>query len=80
MTPTRPKKITGKLLVTAFKHVIEGVPAYKDKWFTAEDWCWTLPTFWGELRGREADIETSTFSKAMNSVASFGGDTVLRQY
>ena len=80
VTPTRSIRITGRYLVDVFKHVIHAVPGYADKWFTAEDWLSILPTYWTPLKGSEAQIKTTTFTKAMNQDPELGGDLVLRNY
>ena len=77
--PAGPVVVNGKYLVDAFKHVTECVPAYRDKWFTAEDWLGTLPTYWPELKKHKEKLaKTRMFTSAMNS--NLGGDLVLHKY
>ena len=80
VTPTRRFTLDGKYLVDVFKHVIQAVSPYKDKWFTAQDWISVFPTFWSALMGREAEMKTAVFTKAMNNDPSLGGELVLRNY
>ena len=57
--------VTGSELIKAFQHIIYSLPHCHDQWFTAEDWCSILPTYWSALRNYEDQVTTQKFIRAI---------------
>ena len=57
--------VTGSELCKAFQHIIYSLPQCHDQWFTAEDWCSILPTYWSSLRNYKDQVTANKFTRAI---------------
>jgi hypothetical protein len=59
--------VTGSELVKAFQHIFFSLPQCHDQWFTDEDWCSILPTYWSSLRNYKDQVTPAKFDRAIKS-------------
>jgi len=63
-------KVTGKILVEAYKHLVVSNKNLQDQWFSAADLCSIFPSYCTSLKGiKETNKWPSMFTRSINQIA-----------